>query len=280
MANWLRHHIWQLGLGVLVLAGVVVGLLVVRHTPSEANPGMPEDQRAFWRWVGTINQGADAALESGLSLLEAHPHLPLLYLRLADVCRSADAIDTCREALGAIDPPDAQTRLYREAALARMLGPDLNDEVVRRWQQVAQDPALDIGLARLIVELGFQAEQPAWFAEIEQGWQERFEQDTTALGAGFGLGYSAVRRNQWSIGEHLLGQVRAQAPDRPEVYRELGRIYFFTGQTDRLIAVLEDGIDAAVATHNLEQELALRGNLGWTLVLNNGDLNKAEESIK
>ena len=59
MANWLRHHIWQLGLGVLLLAGIVVGFLVIRNAPLEANPGMPEDQRAFWRWVGTINQGAD-----------------------------------------------------------------------------------------------------------------------------------------------------------------------------------------------------------------------------
>ena len=44
--------------------------------------------------------------------------------------------------------------------------------------------------------------------------------------------------------------------------------------------MLEAGIDAAVAAHNLEQELALQGNLGWTLVLNNRDLDKAEESIK
>ena len=280
MANWLRHHSWQLGLGLLVLAGAVVGILTIRNAPSEADPGMPEDQRAFWSWVGTINQGAEAAYESGIALLEAQPHLLRLYLRLADVCRDAEAADVCREALQRIQPPDSLTQLYREAALARLLGPQSTDEVVRRWQQIARDPALDPALARLIVDLGFQSEQPPWFTEIEQQWQERHAEDSAAVGVAFGMGYAAVRRFQWSIGEHLLLPLTERAPSEPDVHRELGRIYFFTRQTDKLIQILEEGIAAAVATHNLEEDLRLRGNLGWTLVLNNGDLEQAEGFLK
>jgi len=119
MANRLRPHIWQLGVGVLVLAGLVIGLLTLRNTPLEANPGMPEDQRVFWSWVGTINQDPDGALESGLLLLETHAHLPLLYLRLADVCLNTQAQARCREALERLDAPEPRIHLYRQAALGR-----------------------------------------------------------------------------------------------------------------------------------------------------------------
>ncbi len=279
MGDWLRLHLWQLGLSVLVLTGVALGIIALRSTPLEANPGMPEVQRTYWNWVGTINQGTDVALPSGLDLLVEHPELHRLYLRLAEVCLDAEAADRCEQTLAGLQPPDSLARLYRDAALVRMRNPDDTDEA-GRWRELARAPGLDVTLARLIVDRGRRIENNTWLEEVEAGWTEQLARDSSAVGAAFGLGYATILRFQWDSGESLLNHALTLAPGDPEVYRELGRIYFFTEQKEKLIAVLEEGIRAAEARHDLELQLALRGNLGSTLIDEERDHAKAEKLFR
>lgn len=280
MGDWLRLHIWPLSLSVLVLAGIAVGVTALRSTPLEANPGMPEVQRTYWGWVGTISQGADVALTPGLDLLVEHPALHPLYLRLAEVCLEAEAVAACEQTLAGLQPPDSLTRLYRDAALARLRDPDDADETGARWQAIARVPALDPTLARLVVDRGFHGEQRTWLADVEAAWKQQLARDSSAVGAAFGLGYAAVLRYDWTVAEPLLKHAAALAPDESHIYRELGRMYFLTEQKDKLVAVLEEGIRAAEARHDLEQQLTLRGNLGWILVGEDRDLVKAEQLIR
>ena len=280
MGDWLRLHIWQLGLSLLVLIGVAVGVTALRSTPLEANPGMPEVQRTFWSWVGTINQGPDVAFPTGLDLVVEHPALHKLYLRLAEVCVEAEAADRCRQTLEGLQPPDSLTRLYRDAALLRLLVPEDTVETDPRWQALSRRPALDPTLARVIVDRGRRREQSTWLDTIEAGWAEQLAQDSSALGAAFGLGYATILRFEWDTGESLLQHALALVPDDPQVHRELGRIYFFTKQQDKLIAVLKEGIQAAEARHDLELQLRLRGNLSMTLIREERDLDRAEQLIR
>ncbi|MFQ5568805.1 MAG: CHAT domain-containing protein [Rhodothermales bacterium] len=281
MTDWLRLHRWQVGVGVLILAGLVVGLIVLQGNSSQADAGMPEDQQAYWHWVGTINQGDDEVLASGLELLTRSPHVRPLYLRLAEVCLDAEAVDTCRDVLSTLLPSDSLTHLYREAALARMHTATEADTTGRRWQQLAVAPALDPALARLIVNQGLQSGQAPWLEGVQAAWRRQLAEDSTTVGAAFGLGYAAVlQREAWDLGESLLLRAKALSPDDPLIYNELGRIYFFTAKPDQLEQVLEAGIEAAQIRHDLEQELRMQGNLGWQLFQRHGDAGRAETFIQ
>ncbi len=279
MRTWLQLHVWQLALGVFLLAVLTAGILIVDSGPTEADTGMPADQQAYWSWVGSINQDPGAALGAGVALLEQAPHLNALYLRLANVCRSTGALATCRDALQAASPADPTTALYREAALTLLL-PDTARAAAERWQELARQPALDPALARLIVDQALRPDQQLWLENVETAWHEQITADTTRVGATFGLGYIAVRRSKWDVAEPLLHRVTRRAPDDSHAYRELGRIYYETGQHDRFDAMLAAGIDAAEARHDLEQALILRGNLAWNLIRRSTNLEQAEQVLK
>ncbi len=279
MATWLRRHVWQIGLGALLLAVLAGVFAIVRSLPSEGSAGMPAHQRVYWSWVGSIDRDAGAALASGLALLDEMPHLHALYLRLADVCLREEAAATCQDALRRAQPPDTLGHLYREAALLLLL-PDTTAEAVGRWQRLAGASALDPTLARLVVDRAAGKEPGSWLEPVEAAWREQLAADSSGAGAAFGLGYAAVRRSEWTPAERLLKHVTRLVPDDPQAYRELGRIYFSTGQPDAFEAALAAGIDAAESRHDLEQALVLRGNLGWSLLQRSGDLEKAENLLK
>ena len=262
-------HIRKLGLGVLALMVIGAGVAAVLWIRAEE---MPSDQRAYWQWVSTINRGeSDVVLAEGLELLSENPQMHLLYMRIAQLCLRVEAIAACRDALDAMQPSSPLARLYREAALALLD----QDEAVTPWQQLARAPELDPTLARLIVDQTW----PESVESVESVWAHQVDIDSTALGAVFGLGYAAVLRSDWAAGEARLKQAAQISPDDPLVYRELGRIYFLTGEPDKLEQVLERGIAAAEVQHDLEQELVLRGNLGWTKFQRQGDINEAEALI-
>lgn len=272
MAKGLGSHIRTIG---WYLVGIGCFLSPLACSPSEATSGMPADQRAYWSWVGSINEGGSSALASGIALLEEMPHLPALYLRLAEVCLEEDAVATCQEAYGQVQPPDSLTRLYREAALARLNTQTEADTTGRYWLPIARDAHLDPTLARLIVDAGTMQNHD-WLDAAEGAWRDVLAADSSKAGAAFGLGYAAVRRYEWDSGEQLLQHVTELLPKDSQAYRELGRIYYTTGQRNELEAVLEKGILAARGQYDLDAELTLSGNLGWSLFLSDGDLKKAE----
>ncbi|HMB89765.1 MAG TPA: tetratricopeptide repeat protein, partial [Rhodothermales bacterium] len=241
---------------------------------------MSADQRAYWSWVGSINEGGRSALASGIALLEDKPHLPALYLRLAEVCLEEDAVATCKEAYRQVQPPDSLTLLYREAALARLNTQTEADTTGRYWLPLAQDPRLDPTLARLIVDAGTMQQDFSWLDTAEETWHKVLAADSSQAGAAFGLGYAAVKQYDWDEGESLLQQVTELLPDDSQAYRELGRIYYNKGEQEKLEDVLERGILAAQKQHDLSAELTLSGNLGWSLFMSNGDLHKAEVFLK
>ena len=277
MAKGLGSHIKAIG---WCLVGIGCFLSPLACSPSEATSGMPADQRDYWSWVGTINEGGSSALASGIALLEDMPHLPALYLRLAEVCLEEDAVAACQEAYGRVQPPDSLTQLYSEAALARLNSQSEADTTGRYWLPIAQDPKLDPTLARLVVDAGTMQQHLAWLDVAEETWHKALAADSSRAGAAFGLGYAAVKRYEWDEGERLLQHVTELLPNDSQAYRELGRIYFFTSEREKLAAVLEDGIAAAQTQHDLDQELTLSGNLGWSLFLSDGDLEKAEGFLK
>ena len=269
MRPWLQLHIRKIGLGLIVLAVVGAGAFGVYAMRSETQ--MPPDKRAYWGWVSSINRNAEAALTPGLALLSKHPDLPPLYLRLAKLCLEIKTVDTCRDALINVESPSSLSRLYREAALTLLE----QDAAITPWQQLARAPELDPTLARLIVDETW----PEAVKTVEAIWKHQFSTDSAAVGAAFGLGYAAVLRSDWETGKQMLNRATELEPNDPQAYRELGRIYFHTGKVDELMVVLDAGIAASLARHNLEQELIHRGNLGWTIFQRTGDLNKAEKLI-
>ncbi len=269
MDSSVRVCLWGL-FGVLVLAGTLPGC-----TSSEADAGMPVAQRAYWDWIYSINRDPATAVETGGALLERYPALRPLYLRLADICREREEGAACRSLFDRLQPPDTLTALYREAAMIRLLP---RDDAAPHWQRLAAAPALNPGLARLIVDAGLH-KQETWLPGVESGWRARLAADSSALGAAFGLGYAAVRRGERASSERLLRHVIREAPDDPEAYRELGRLYFNISRTDAFEVVLRQGIEAARHRHDLQTELILRGNLGWGIVLKNGDLEEAGQVL-
>ncbi len=269
MLRWLRLHTRQFGLGLLALTVVSLGIIGLLSMRAEER--MPPDQRIYWDWVGSISRSPDAALATGLELLKEHPHLSPLYLRLARICLETNTVEPCRDALINIQPPTPLSRLYKEAALLRL---DQN-EAITPWQQLARAPELDPTLARLIVSETW----PDAVSTIEAIWQHQLGIDSTAVGAAFGLGYAAVLRSDWEVGEAMLTRSAELASNDPLIYREFGRIYFFTGKPDLLEQALARGLEAAKVQHDLQQELILRGNLGWTLYQRSGDMKQAEGLI-
>ncbi len=267
---------------------LIAGLALTRCTTSE-DPVGSASQQVYWDWIHSTNQDPASALESGAALLTRYPDLPPLYLRLSRICRETNRVDTCRR-MFARPPsdttshpktgsaaPGVRSELYREAALAQLLPPE---EAAPRWRHIAGDTALDPTLARLIVDALLPRRKTFRFDEIARMWQDHLAEDSTAVGAAFGLGYAAVLRAEWSTAEPLLRRVTRLAPDDPEAYRELGRLYFHTAQPEKLIEALQAGISAAQKKDDRQTELILRGNLGRVLMLQQGDLDGAEHMFQ
>src|SRR5690606_34643847 len=129
-------------------------------------------------------------------------------------------------------------------------------EAVVRWQTLAHAPDLDPTLARLVVDQA-PRESTSWFEVTKGWWRYRLDEDSTAAGAAFGLGYVAMRRQAWDEAEALLTQVTRLLPNDPHAFRELGNLYHVTSQPARFEAALTAGIAAARTQHDLEQELIL-----------------------
>ncbi len=285
-----HQRAYTLPAGAYVIAVLIAGLALTRCTTSEDASPVSASQRAYWDWMHSINQNPASALESGEALLARYPGLSPLYLSLARICRETGRADACRRIFSRSLPPDTTSRpdaaqafpdphsaLYREAALAQVLAPE---EAAPHWRRIARDEALAPTLARLIVDAGLSQRKATWFAEVERAWRQCLAKDSTALGAAFGLGYAAVLRSDWGMADSLLRRVTRLAPDDPEAYRELGRLYFYTAQPEKLTTVLNAGIRAARVRGDRQAELILRGNLGRTLMLQYGDLTGAEQMFK
>ena len=270
MIHLLRARPFRLGL--LAFSVLAVSATVYWYNASRPYVEVPEGQRAYLAWLSSVHQGTDQALEEGVDLLRAYPTLHPLYLRLAFACQVQEALDDCRLALERLQVPDEQSALYLKAALG-LLVEEEPDTLL--WQEVAHSPALDPTLARQVVDqLATSASEHA-LADVRAYWENRLAADSAAVGAVFGLGY-AIGQQDVDAAERFLLHAQDLAPDDPQVYRELGRIYFYTGRTDKLEQALRAGIDAATARHDVEQALILRGNLGLALMQEAGGLEKAQ----
>ena len=273
MVHLLRAHPLRLGLCVLALGAVAMGTLAYRHSASDAYSHMPEDRRAYLSWLASIHRDAGQALQAGVDLLYEAPGLHLLYLRLAEICQEQEAQRDCRAALENVTPPSAQAALYRQAAL-NLLSEEPRDAAP--WVEIARSPVLDPALARLVVDQVAGGEESDPLAEATDVWRKRLATDSSAAGAAFGLGYATGLRGDMDAARRLLVHASEVAPDDPHVYRELGRVYYHTGQPDAFKRVLRAGIDAAAARYDVEQALILRGNLGMGLMQRRGGVEEAE----
>ena len=269
MIHLLRARPFRLGL----LASSVLAFLVVVYWYGTAHSQaeMPDDRRAYLAWLSSIHQGTGEAVQGGLDLLGEYPTFHPLYLRLAEVCQAEDAYDACRAAFEKRQAPDAQTVLYRKAALGLLASEP--DTVL--WQEIARSPALTPTLARYVVDRLAASPSETALADVRDQWQEQLAADSSAVGAAFGLGY-AIGQRDMDAAEQLLLHALRLAPDDPQIHRELGRIYFYTGQTEAFESTLRAGIEAASARHDLEQALILRGNLGLGLMKEVGGVEKAQ----
>ena len=260
-----------LRLGLLASSVLAFLAVVYWYGTSRSQVEMPDDRRAYLAWLSSIHQNAGEAVQEGIDLLGEYPTFHPLYLRLADVCRAEEAYEACQTALKKQQVADAQTELYRKAALGLLT--EEPDTVL--WATVARSPALNPTLARYVVdELAASASETA-LADVQARWQKQLAADSSAVGAAFGLGY-AIGQRDMDAAERLLLHARNLAPDDPQIHRELGRIYFYTGQTEAFEGTLRAGIEAASARHDLEQALILRGNLGLGLMKEVGGVEKAQ----
>ncbi|NBC17117.1 MAG: CHAT domain-containing protein [Bacteroidetes bacterium] len=277
-----RVSVWKLVVpGVLALGVVLAGVWIavtVGQDPADASTELTAGERAYWRWVGHLQEDGAEALGRGLDLVERYPDQSRLYLRLAEHCRAMEDVSACRTVFDQVEPRSARARLYRETGYALLLGPVDTDEALVRWQSIAHDAALDPTLARLVVDHAPVGEA-GWLDETERWWRFQLSRDSTDAGITFGLGYAAMRRQAWGQAEELLRRATATAPDDPVPYRQLARIYQVTDRPERFEAVLMAGIEAAEARNDLAQIAALEGTLRWAQAWRAGRLDEAERHL-
>lgn len=274
------QHLHPLRLvGMVVLGGVVLlSIVLLRNPVSEAFPGMPADQQAYWQWVALINQDSTAALLTGEQLLQNQPDLYRLYPRYATFCAEADSVTTCQRVIANAQPTSALSQSYQEAAQID-LASQQDQEATERWKTLAQAQTLDPTLARRIVDEARRDRNNEWIDELESQWLARYAADSSEAAIAFGLGYIANLFRDWDAAEPLLQRATELAPNDAQAYRELGRIYFFTGQPDAFNETLSAGIQAASNSYDLEQEVVMSGNLGLALV-RSGQLDEAETTFR
>lgn len=229
--------------------------------------------------MSLTNSDPQNALESGLALLSDSPHLRLLYLKLAMVCVDAKAKAVCWDRFNQVSPNGAVAS-YRDAALALLVQADDTSAAISRWSELVRSERLDPTLARLAVEQAQHLGGDSLLSVFTSVWSERLKRDSTAAGAAFGYGYAAILRSDWPTAERMMQRVTRLLPDDPQAFRELGRIYFTMGRPDAFDRVLTAGIEAAVHQYDLEQELILRGNLGWGMIQRSRDLDRASRLIE
>ena len=272
---FLKANVWRISAALAVVALIGGAVYVSRSQVSEAFPAMPAEQQDYWAWVTSINRGSDAALEAGIALLEEHPGISRLYLRLAELCIEEQRRDECASAFNEVFPPDPRAALYREAARAQLVADQSAESAIPLWRFLSTSAHLDPGIARLIVDASRADNEADWSDDLVQIWEDELTADPNRAGAAFGLGYLAVIDSEWERGEEFLREATRLLPDDPEAYRELGRIYYTTGRPDDFEAALTKGIESAKLQHDVEKELILRGNLGLG-VRQRGNLELAE----
>lgn len=282
MSTSVRSPVWKLSvpgiltLGVLV-SGVLIAVMAGRGATGGAS-GLEAGDRDYWRWVSRINEDGAAALDYGLGLLSRSPNQYRFYPRLAEHCRRLDDVAACRAAFDQAEPSNATAQLYRKAGQAMLLGSVDTDEALVRWQSIAYARGLDPTLARLVVDYAPPTED-SWLEAIERWWRYNFTQDRGNAGAAFGLGYIAMRRQAWGRAEDWFRHASEAAPDAPEPYRMLGRIYQITNRPEQFNEALRDGIRAARASNDLAQQAALEGTLRWRNAWRDGRLDDAEQHL-
>ncbi len=255
---------------VLVLCAAV-GVFVLTGGRAQAYEGMPREYRAYWSWVSTFNQQEDVGVEEGLSLLDRYPDLQPLYLRLASVCSPQERV-ACEQAIRQAMPEKPLTIGYQQAALALLAD---SAGAALRWARLAQETTLALPVVRLVVEHGAGS---LGIDAARTRWEQRLAADSSDVAASFGLALLDIGATRLpSAKAHLQRALRA-APAQPELYRELGRVYFLTGD-EALSETLLKGIDAAEAQHDYEGVLLLRGNLALALMRRETDLELAESLL-
>ncbi|MEX0820680.1 MAG: CHAT domain-containing protein [Rhodothermales bacterium] len=261
-----------MGILLLCAADLSAAFLVFRSDTSEAFPGMPAEQRAYWEWVSTIGDDESAALDAGLSLLDENPDLERLYGRLAGLCADLERVGDCRAAFADAEPGAAA--LYRDAAQVRL------DDELDAWKEIAAAPDLEPSLARVVVDEVRGAQDFELLEEIEADWQAALAADSSRAGASFGLGYAAVLRNEWDRATPYLERTAELRPHDSEPFREFGRMYFYTGDYDRFVEAMERCIENARRAYDVEEEIVNSGNLGLGYLQWKGDLERAGEMFE
>ncbi len=255
----------------LLLSALGVGFLLVQNRPAQAYEGIPRAYQEYWTWVSELNTSA-SGVEDGLRLLARYPHLKPLYVRLGHLCARQQQ-QACAQSLRAVRPPDALTARYRQAALALL---DADGRAPQQWAALAAAADLDPALVRLVVEHG------AGQLGLEKAaalWQRQLGEDSTRIAPAFGLALTALAANDWRAAQTLLLRLETLAPDEPDVYRELGRVYYQAGQNSRLRETLLQGIAVAEGRYEFENTLVLRGNLALALLQRGTDLDLAERML-
>jgi CHAT domain-containing protein len=252
----------------------VVAVVVLPRAESSPFGDVPPEHQAYYDWVASISQGPSEAITAGVATLEQYPTLRHLYMRLADLCVDEGREEACAERFAGLDVASEREALYRRAALVVLKGDEATEQ---DWLAVAASGELDVPLARRIVDASEPRRSSGWYASLSSLWAESVARDSARSAApAFGLGYAAALNRQWSEAEPMLERARTLAPSEPDVYRELGRIYFSTGQSDAYEEALREGIEAARRTYDAERELVLRGNLALSLIQSRPDQREAE----
>lgn len=236
---------------------------------------MPPQPAAHWAWVAAAQTGSESAVEDGLTLVHRQPEFGWTYLRLADVCHAAGESASCRTDLAGMTPRQPDAQAYHAAALAVLT--DAPDARQQAWLALAHRPHLDLPLVRRLVEV---ARADGWTEALSALWTSGALARPRDAAPDFGLALMASATGDLDRTDSLLGRARQHAPGAPEVYRELGRLYFMRGDAAAMTSVLRRGLDAATARHDAEAALLLRGNLALALLEQVGDLDGAERAFR
>lgn len=264
----------RISLLVVALIGLVgVAVAFALRSPAAPFAGMPPQPAAHWSWVAAAQTGSQTAVEDGLALVHRQPEFGWTYLRLADLCRETGRGAACRANLEAESPQEADARAYRAAALAVLTDGSAARQAA--WEALAREPRLDLPIVRRLVEA---ARADGWSDRLTAAWTR--PGSATGPAPAFGLALLASAGGDLNRTDSLLAVARSQAPDAPEVYRELGRLHFARGDASAMTTVLREGLKVAQARYDAEAALVLRGNLALALLEQVGDLDGADRAFR
>lgn len=205
---------------------------------------------------------AERAIRTAVGIVKAPGYLANLGVVLRGLGRSAEAVDTYREALRLT--PDVPALHYNLGIALMELGRP--EEAVAAYRAALDRQPIH---PEALNNLGIALNALGRFGEAAEAFRRALEQRPSHTEATYNLGIALHEQGRLDEALAAFRSALGQDPARPEIHNNLGLALHDSGQVaqaaDAYRAALQTGRDLPEAHHNLSLTLLLRGDFqqGW-----------------